>query len=206
MRKALSFAHFILNPSTKTGGDQPPRKEKLLLLTILLCVALIGLDQLVKLWVVQNLLPVGTMPLIPGIIELRYVENDGAAFSLFSGMQTMLIIFTGLVLLGFAVVLLFRRPKDKLMYTAMLLILSGGVGNLIDRIVNGYVVDYLATQFMNFPVFNIADILVVVGVGLMLIAVFRAEWRDRKSRQADEAEPKNDEPQQAATESGHGED
>ena len=176
--------------------------------TILLCVVLIGIDQLIKLWAVQNLAPVGTMPLIPHVMELRYVENDGAAFNLFSGMQTVLIVFTSLVLLAGAYILLFRRPKDRLTYLAILLVFSGGVGNLIDRVANGYVVDYLATLFIDFAVFNFADILVCVGVGLLLIAVLRSERREyrQKESRTDKPEEEKNGSQYPMADNSHGED
>ena len=157
-----------------------------MLLTILLCAGLIGIDQLLKLWAVKSLAPVGAMPLIPHVMELRYVENNGAAFNLLSGRQVLLIVFTGAILLAGAYILLFRRPKDKLEYAAYVMVFSGGVGNLIDRIANGYVVDYLATLFINFAVFNFADILVCVGVALLVIAVFRAEGKERRLKKQSE--------------------
>lgn len=172
--------------------------------TVLLCAALIGIDQLLKFWAVQNLAPIGTMPLIPHVMELRYVENDGAAFSLFSGMQPMLIVFTGIVLLGFCIVLLFRRPKKKLEYAAVLLIFAGGVGNFVDRVANGYVVDYLAPTFVNFAVFNFADILVVVGVCLLLVAVFRSEWGEYRRKKQEGPEDTSSKAPPAET--AHGED
>jgi signal peptidase II len=139
-------------------------------------------DRLVKMWAVANLQPVGTMPLIPGFIGLRYVENTGAAFSMLQGRQIFLIALTTVALLAVAFVLFIRRPKDKLEVISLTMLLGGGIGNYIDRIVRGYVVDCFEFQFMNFAVFNVADIFVVVGVCLLLLAFILQEVRDRKQK------------------------
>ena len=111
--------------------------------------ALVGIDQLIKLWAVQVLQPVGAMPLIPHVVELRFVLNQGMAFSLLSG--------------------------KRLQQAALVLVLGGGIGNLIDRVLNGEVVDYINLLFMRFAVFNFADICVCVGVALWVLVIFLDE-------------------------------
>ena len=133
-------------------------------------LALAGLDQLLKLWATASLLPVGQAPLIPGFIELQYVLNDGMAFSMLSGRRWLLIGVTSVVLLAVAVYLLIR-PLPRLERITWMLILGGGLGNLIDRIRTGVVVDYLNFQFIDFPVFNFADICVCTGVGLLVLSL-----------------------------------
>ena len=121
----------------------------------LLCVAvLIGIDQGIKFWAVHVLMPVGTLPLIPHVVELRFVLNQGMAFSLLSGRQLFLIVATS---------------------AALILVLGGGIGNLIDRVLNGEVVDYINLLFMRFAVFNFADICVCVGVALWVLVIFLEE-------------------------------
>ena len=121
----------------------------------LLCVAvLIGIDQGIKFWAVHVLMPVGTLPLIPHVVELRFVLNQGMAFSLLSGRQLFLIVATS---------------------AALILVLGGGIGNLIDRVLNGEVVDYINLLFMRFAVFNFADICVCVGVALWVLVIFLGE-------------------------------
>ena len=135
--------------------------------------ALVGIDQLIKLWAVQVLQPVGAMPLIPHVVELRFVLNQGMAFSLLSGKQLFLIIATSAALLAVAYGLFFRSRGRYLQQAALLL--GGGIGNLIDRVLNGEVVDYINLLFMRFAVFNFADICVCVGVALWVLVIFLDE-------------------------------
>ena len=147
----------------------------------LVCVAvLVGADQLIKLWAVQVLEPVGTMPLIPHVVELRFVLNPGMAFSLLSGKQLFLIAATGAALLLVAYWLFFRSRGKKLQQAALILVLGGGIGNLIDRVLNGEVVDYINLLFMRFAVFNFADICVCVGVALWVLVILLEETHEEK--------------------------
>ena len=147
----------------------------------LVCVAvLVGADQLIKLWAVQVLEPVGAMPLIPHVVELRFVLNPGMAFSLLSGKQLFLIAATGAALLLVAYWLFFRSRGKKLQQAALILVLGGGIGNLIDRVLNGEVVDYINLLFMRFAVFNFADICVCVGVALWVLVILLEETHEEK--------------------------
>ena len=142
---------------------------------LLAAAALIGIDQAIKLWATNVLQPVGAMPLIPHVVELRFVLNQGMAFSLLSGKQLFLIIATSIALILVAYGLFFRSRGRYLQQAALLLILAGGIGNLIDRVLNGEVVDYINLLFMQFAVFNFADICVCVGVGLWVLVIFLEE-------------------------------
>ena len=142
---------------------------------LLAAAALIGIDQAIKLWATNVLQPVGAMPLIPHVVELRFVLNQGMAFSLLSGKQLFLIIATSAALLAVAYGLFFRSRGRYLQQAALLLILAGGIGNLIDRVLNGEVVDYINLLFMRFAVFNFADICVCVGVALWVLVIFLDE-------------------------------
>lgn len=158
------------------------------LITLAAAALLVVIDQGIKLWATVNLAPVGSMPLIPGVVELRYYLNDGAAFSILGGKQFFLILFTGVALLAVAWYLLFKKPAKKLEYIGWLLVLSGGVGNLIDRVLNGEVVDYFNFLFMDFAVFNFADVLITTGIGLLLLSLLLEELSARKRRQQATAE------------------
>lgn len=149
-----------------------------------LSLAILALDQWVKYWITVNL-PLGeSMPLLPGFMQLRTVHNFGAAWSSFSGMRWLLVAVTSVIVLAVAYVLVRRIVRHPLGVAACFLILSGGLGNIIDRVRLGYVVDMFDFQFMNYPVFNVADIAVVCGA--VLAAVYYLwfyEKYDKKDRQ-----------------------
>ena len=115
----------------------------------LVCVAaLVGIDQAIKLWATQYLAPVEAITVIPHVVELRFVLNQGMAFSLLSGKQLFLILATSAALLLVAYWLFFRSRGKYLQQAALILVLGGGIGNLIDRVLNGEVVDYINVLFM----------------------------------------------------------
>ena len=119
------------------------------------------IDQAIKLWATQYLAPVEAITVIPHVVELRFVLNQGMAFSLLSGKQLFLILATSAALLLVAYLLFFRSRGKLLQQIAFILVLAGGIGNLIDRVLNGEVVDYINPLFIDFAVFNFADILVL---------------------------------------------
>ncbi len=152
--------------------------------SLLTAAVLVGVDQWLKIWATNALKPLGSAPLWPGVVELRYVLNDGMAFSMLSGQRWLLIGITGVVLVVVAGVLLLR-PLPRLERLAWTLVLGGGAGNLVDRIASGLVVDYLNFQFIQFPVFNFADICVTTGVGVLILAFlleYAAERRKARAR------------------------
>lgn len=163
-------------------------------LSVLAAAALVGVDQLIKRWATAVLLPKTAMTLIPGVLELRYFLNDGMAFSMLAGKQKLLIAITSLMLLG-VLWMLFARKLTPLERVAWTLVLGGGVGNLIDRIATGVVVDYINVLFMNFAIFNFADICVCVGVGLLMVWVlFDSYFKEKaeKSVKTESAAPADD--------------
>ena len=144
------------------------------IVSVLAAAALVAADQGIKLWASANLQPVGAMPLLPGIVELRFCLNDGMAFSMLAGKQALLIGVTSLMLLA-VLIMLFVRKMPLAERIAWTLVLGGGVGNLVDRVLNGVVVDYINVLFMNFAIFNFADICVCVGVALWVLVIFLDE-------------------------------
>lgn len=129
----------------------------------LIAAALVALDQIVKYWVMTNIAIGEHIPLIPHVVELTYVTNTGAAFSIFSEHTWALALVSLVMSAVLALALwkgLFKHPLGKLTLT---LLLAGAVGNLIDRAFRGFVVDMFNVLFMRFAVFNVADICVVVG-------------------------------------------
>ena len=153
------------------------------LLSLLGAAVLVVLDQLIKHWATAALLPVGSMEVLPGIVELRYCLNDGMAFSMLAGKQGLLIGVTSVMLVA-VLVMLFVRKMPLTERAAWTLVLGGGVGNLIDRVLNGVVVDYINVLFMHFAIFNFADICVCVGVGLlMLVLLLDSTKKDELAQQ-----------------------
>lgn len=129
-------------------------------LAILLCVAA---DQAVKLWVVSRLALYESAPLVPGIVELYYIRNTGGGFSILTDHTWLLTAVTAVLMAGIAAVLFKKMFSHPLAMWTLTAILGGGLGNLVDRVRLGYVVDMFNFQFMDYPVFNVADILVVCG-------------------------------------------
>lgn len=139
----------------------------------LIAAGIVLLDQLTKYWAIVRLRDQSELVVIPGFLRFFYTENRGAAFSLFAGhaaAQTFLTI-ASIVGMVFFLVLLFRNQPSKAWTASLILLLAGTVGNLIDRIRLGYVVDFIAVNFgsYHFPIFNIADSAIVIGVIIMLI-------------------------------------
>lgn len=146
---------------------------------------LTGADQLIKLWVVDNLknadsrefLKIGRLD----IMHLTYLENDGAVFGSFSGMRWVLVGVTA-VLMAFCIFYMIKHRRDKLLVVCMTLIVSGGLGNIIDRIFrHGIVVDYLDLQLFNFAVFNFADCCVTIGAVLLLVYIVFFDKSSKKT-------------------------
>ena len=132
----------------------------LYILAIVLCVAA---DQAVKLYVTSHLALYETAPLLPGIVELFYIQNTGGGFSILTNHTQLLTVLTAALMAVIAFVLVKRTFPHPLAMWTLTLILGGGLGNLADRVRLGYVVDMFNFQFMDYPVFNVADILVVCG-------------------------------------------
>lgn len=149
-----------------------------MIISFVLAAILIGLDQLTKALATAYLAPVGVRPFIPGVMELRYVRNDGAAFSLFANVawgRAFLIVVTAAALTAIAVWFIRKKPAAWWERWTFILIFSGGMGNWIDRVLHGSVVDFFATTFMDFAVFNVADCFVCIGAGLLALLLLRQE-------------------------------
>lgn len=140
------------------------------IIAVFVILALIGIDQLTK-WLAVAYLQDAPVALWDGVFELHYVENDGVAWGLFGGetFRWVLVAVTSLLMIGLLVLLMVRKYRRGMFCSvALILIVAGGIGNLIDRVMNGYVVDFLYVRLIDFPVFNVADCFVVIGA-LMLI-------------------------------------
>lgn len=140
------------------------------LLSLVIIVVGIVADQNFKNWIVANIQLGDTEKIWPNVLSLTYIKNDGAAWSSFSGQQWFFLILTPIVLVV-ALWFLWKKMSQNWYFIGLTLIIAGALGNFIDRIRQGFVVDMFQTEFINFPIFNIADILLSVGFVLLFIAI-----------------------------------
>lgn len=140
-------------------------------ITLSVVALLVGFDQLTKFLVLNYVKPVDAVPVLDKIIQFRYTENTGAAFSIFSDKTWLLSIFTGVMIIAGLLYLFLGKADNKLQYAAVILVISGGLGNLIDRIARGFVIDFIEYLFMEYAVFNVADIFVTIGAVLLVVSV-----------------------------------
>lgn len=140
----------------------------------LLVAALVAVDQLVKHWVTTTIALGASHVVIPGVLALTDLHNDGAAWSILQGQQWF---FTIISVVAIAVVgyLMVRWRHQPALMVGLALILAGTLGNFIDRLANGYVVDMFEVLFVNFPVFNVADSCLTIGVLALIIAILRED-------------------------------
>ncbi len=142
---------------------------------ILIIVAGVILDQLSKALVLRTLSDVNTLPIIPNVFHFTYVENTGAAFSMFSGIQWLILILT-LAFTVFLCYLLYIFPKSRryrMINVALSLIISGAIVNILDRLHYGHVIDFIDVRLINFAIFNFADVLVVTGTVLLIFCLYK---------------------------------
>ena len=153
-------------------------------------LALVGCDQLLKSWTVHHLALGESTAFLPGFMQLTRVHNYGAAWSSFSGKTAMLIAVTVALMIAVAYLLIRRIVRHPLGVAAAVLILGGGVGNIIDRIAHGYVVDMFDLLLFDYPVFNLADCFVVVGVilGAVYYLWFYEKYDARKKDDASDTD------------------
>jgi signal peptidase II len=147
-------------------------------LEILIIVLGIALDRLTKYWALNLLKVNGGVEIIKDFFSFEYLENRGAAFGIFQNKVSLLTIVTSLVLVGIIYYRIKYKPKTKIMRISLAMIVSGAIGNLIDRISINYVVDFILVHYKNvyyFPTFNVADMFVVVGTFLLAICIVK-EW------------------------------
>ena len=151
---------------------------------VLFTAAVVGLDQFTKYLTLANI-PLHTeVPFIPGFLGFTYVRNYGAAFSSFQGQQWLFAV----IFAAFTAGIIWEYRKNSLGFNkferwCIAAIYAGGLGNMIDRVRFGYVVDMIQTKFMDFPVFNVADCFITCGCFAMLFSLFfinKAFWKDEK--------------------------
>lgn len=151
-------------------------------IAVIASLFLIAIDQFVKSWAISVLKPLETIVVIPRLFSLTYVENRGAAFGILQNHTIPLAIITSAVLLAVLWYLLSGRLTSRCLIISFSLVIAGGAGNLIDRVGQGFVVDYLDfSSLFGFPVFNLADCYVVAGtITILAYVLFEERWKKKK--------------------------
>lgn len=151
---------------------------------LLMIVLIIIFDRVTKYFAVKNLYGGDIVNFIPGVVQFRYAENTGMAFSMLSGARWIFIFVTVVACVGVLYYMLSNRCKSLWLYWSLGVVVSGGIGNLVDRIMQGYVVDFIEPTFVDFAVFNIADCAVTCGaVSLVIYLVFDIIKDAKKSKE-----------------------
>ena len=150
----------------------------------LFALGVVGIDQLTKYLTVANIPLFTDVQFLPGFLDLTYVRNTGAAFSMLEGqIWLFIVIFIVMTLLIFLEYFKSPLPFTKLERWCIAAIYGGGIDNMIDRISRGFVVDMIKTEFMEFPVFNVADCFITCGCILLLVHLLffnKAFWKEEK--------------------------
>ena len=146
----------------------------------ILAAALVVIDQIVKYLIRANIELGESIPFIPGLMDLTYVQNTGAAFSILRQHTWLLILTSAVVVIVMCVLIVRGFFTNALGRWSAALVLAGGMGNLIDRAVFGFVTDMFKTTFINFAVFNFADCCITIGVPLLFLYVMLYVGRDEK--------------------------
>lgn len=157
-------------------------------ISLIVGAVLVIIDQIIKYFISAYLQPVGSVSVIDNIFSLTYVENKGVAFGMFSDMRWIFVALTSILLVIIIFYMFKKRPKGKFFYVCAALIIGGGIGNLIDRIFYGYVIDYLSLSFFP-PVCNFADYCITAGtIMLVIYLLFFSDILDSSKK----AKKKND--------------
>lgn len=145
--------------------------------TIIISIILLCIDQISKLLVVNLLTKTDSITIIKNFFYLTYINNDGAAFSILVGKRILLILIAVLVIVMLIRYIKKNNIQNKLELVSISLIIGGSLGNLMDRVIRGYVIDFLDFKIFNynFPIFNLADTFIVIGVILLLLKELRKE-------------------------------
>lgn len=149
---------------------------------IILSIIFLIIDQITKILVVNSLVPGENIEIIKNIFSIIYTNNTGAAFSILLGKRIFLIVVAVLIIGVLLYYIKRNKIEKKIDIIALSFVIGGSLGNLIDRIVRGYVIDFISIKIgnYNFPIFNVADILIVIGVFLLLLSSRRRQSNDNK--------------------------
>ena len=144
-------------------------------------VLLIAADVFSKLAAVRFLKDIDTFPIINNVFHLTFCRNTGAAFSLLSGNTGILALISVLMIAVIIAYIIVKKPTSRLLLSALSLIVAGGTGNIIDRVLRGYVIDFFDFRLINFAIFNVADVFVCVGVVLLAVYIIKTDLKKEES-------------------------
>lgn len=154
------------------------------LISLLCVVFFVGVDQLIKYLIDLYLKPIGSVLVIPGVLQLNYHENDGAMMGMMSGKTTLMTVFAVLCLVIVCVMLYSGKLGYGFDFWCVIFLTAGGVGNLIDRIFRGYVIDYIEALFVDFYIFNFADCLVTcAAIALIISQIYQLKRDSKKNKE-----------------------
>ena len=156
-------------------------------LWILIIAATVWLDQLTKWLAVTFLQGNPSVPIIPEVFQLTYLENPGAAFGMLQNNRWVFLIVSTVGIIAVYLYLAIKRPSSRLLCLALSFIVGGGIGNMIDRVLLGYVVDFFDFCLIHFAIFNVADSFVCVGAGMLALWVILDTVAEEKKIKAAKA-------------------
>ena len=157
-------------------------KNKVRIFSAGVILLMVFIDQLIKYFVDLFLKPASVKMLIPGFIQLHYFENDGAMMGMMSGKTEIMTFVSIICMLGIIIVLLSGQFKFGFDYICLVFMASGGLGNIIDRVFRGYVIDYIEVLFVDFYIFNFADCLVTCSAFLIVFYELYSVFREYKAK------------------------
>lgn len=142
------------------------------LLYLICIVSVVVFDQITKMIAIKQLLPISTYPIIKDVIHFTYVENRGAAFGILKDQRWIFMILSTVVVVVILYIMVrYKKYLHPIMLIGLSFTVGGGIGNMIDRTVKGYVVDFIDFTLIDFAVFNIADTFICIGVGLIILDI-----------------------------------
>lgn len=151
---------------------------------LLIMAVVVVIDQWTKQLAVEYLKPITTKPLIEDVLHLTYLENSGAAFGMMKDHRWIFMATSTIAVIAITVFIVgwYQKYHDVLLFTGLALIAGGGIGNMIDRVALGYVVDFVDFRLINFAIFNAADSFVCIGAGLIVLYVIISEINEKKQK------------------------
>ncbi len=168
-----------------------------MILLFAIILGVVALDQITKWLAVIYLAGQPSFPLWKDVLHFTYVENTGMAFGMLKDQRWVFMVFSTVAIVAILVYLIKFRPKSMWMQVALAMVVGGGIGNMIDRIALGYVIDFIDFTLIDFAVFNIADSFVCVGAGILIVCLFIDMLQELKAEKA---------AKQAVTENAEGEE